>query len=100
MRGSRGGFKVIEGAIIFIIVIWVVVVVTGLSILACGNFFYREASVLGELKADHPGVTKIVKTKRGVFGKSVITVEENGVRKEYRLDSDILFNYEFLEPEK
>ncbi len=62
-----------------------------------GNFWYTETGVLKELQIDHPNITAVLKTTRYVFHKSVITVKEDGKKRNYYLDTSILWNYEFSE---
>ena len=62
-----------------------------------GNQWYSETSVLRKIQINHPKVARIVDTHRNIFRRSVFTVEENGQRKKYYLDSSILLNYEISE---
>jgi len=88
---NRRGFTLIE-LLIFITIIALLVI---FPLVICGNYWYTEAGVLQELQADHPEITKIVKTKRNIVSCSVITVEEAGKRQVYHLDTNIMTNYEF-----
>ncbi len=62
-----------------------------------GNFYFTAETVLRELRADHPQVSKILKTERHVFTDSKIIVLEGEKKKEYCLDTNVFFNYKFRE---
>lgn len=95
------GFTMLElMMVITIIGILAIVVCVGCMEAINGNFWYSRDGVLKELKANHPGVTEILKTKRNVFTKSVITVREDGVNRDYCLSTDIFWDYEFSECQK
>jgi prepilin-type N-terminal cleavage/methylation domain-containing protein len=94
-RSSQKGFTLIEliivGAILFILVGWLLVWRTILA----GNYWFSEGGVLRELRADHPAVTEVIKSQRNIYADSVITVKEGEVRRDYCVDTNMLFNYEF-----
>lgn len=91
-KSDRKGFTVIELLVALAFIVFWVFIVPGIL---CGNFWFTEEKVLRQLKYEHSGVTEIVKTKRGLYDYSVITVRENGAVKTYRLNSNIFFNYTF-----
>lgn len=99
LTSKRSRFTLIEGVIaVFIIVAIVSVGLVGAVI--CGNYWYTQSGVLQVLKADHPNVTEIMKTERHVFGKSIITVKENGETRVYKLNTNILWNYKLTEAQQ
>lgn len=100
MLKRNDGFTLIELLIIIAIIGTLVIGLLGVGVVCRGNFWYSEDEVLRELKADHSGITEVLKTKRNVFAKSVITVKENGVNHDYCLDTNVLWNYEFSECSK
>ena len=100
MLKRNEGFTLIELLIVIVIVGVLVVWMLGAKVICQGNFWYSDDGVLRELKADHPKVTELLKTKRNVFAKSIITVKEGGVNHDYCLDTDVLWNYEFSECSK
>jgi len=102
MLKRNSGFTLTELLIVVAIIGILLVGVYGIGISAIcrGNFWYSDDGVLRELKVDHPKVTEVLKTKRNVFAKSVITVKENGVNHDYCLDTNVLWNYEFSDCSK
>ena len=78
---------------IFILVVAYLVIS---SALVKGNYWYSPEGVLRELKLDHPKVTTLLKTQRNVYSPSKIMVEEDSKRVTYCLDTDILWNYDFV----
>lgn len=99
MLKKNNGFTLLELLIPLLImaIIVVGVYVFLLKTVCQGNFWYAESSVLRELRVDHPNVTEVLKTRRNVFSKSVITVREGDENHDYCLDTSILWNYEFSE---
>lgn len=97
MLGRNNGATLVELSVVMATVGILVVSVLAIS---CGNFWYSDDSVLRELKANHPKVTEVLKAKRNIFAESVITVKEDGVDRDYCLDTNILWNYEFSECQK
>jgi prepilin-type N-terminal cleavage/methylation domain-containing protein len=97
MLKLNNGFTLIELLIVIAIVGILGGYVLVIGIICKGNYWYSEDSALRELKADHPKVTEIIKSKRNVFRKSIITVKEYGVNHDYCLDTNVLWNYEFSE---
>lgn len=95
MLKRNRGFTLIELLLVIVCVLIIGVWILGIKIICQGNFWFSEEGALREFKIDHPAVTEIIKTKRHVFDKSVITVKENGETRDYCLDSDVLWNYEF-----
>jgi prepilin-type N-terminal cleavage/methylation domain-containing protein len=100
MLKQNNGFTLIELLTVVVIIGVLVIGVLGIGVIGRGNFWYSDDGVLREIKADHPGVIEVLKTKRNVFAKSVITVKENGVNHDYCLDTDVFWNYEFSECQK
>lgn len=96
MDGRKCGFALIELMIVVAMLVILAVLILS-STMLCANYWFTENGVLRELRAKHPNVTRILKVERNVFSYSRIVVEENGVRKEYLLDTNVLFNYEFRE---
>lgn len=96
MLKKKNGFTIIELIIIIIIFLVFFGYFILIKTIGMGNFWYTQEGVLKELKIDHPHISKIFKTTRNVFDKSVIVVEENGKKITYLLDSDIFFNYDIL----
>ena len=78
-----------------ILCLYLVFLVFAIVAICCGNFWYAESDAFRELKADHPKVTELLKTKRNIYAKSVFTVMENGTRHDYCLNTNVLHNYEF-----
>lgn len=101
MLKRNDGVTLVELLIVIAIVAILMVCVIEIGvIMGPGNFWYSNDSVLRELRANHPKVTEVLKTKRNVFAKSVITVKEDGIDHDYCLDTNILWNYEFSECQK
>lgn len=69
----------------------------GVPVFLSANVWFSDDQVLNELRLDHPNVTKILKVKRCIFAKSIITVQENDRRHDYCLDTNMLQNYTFSE---
>ncbi|MFA6537714.1 MAG: hypothetical protein WCT18_04950 [Patescibacteria group bacterium] len=61
------------------------------------NFWYTEKGVLRELKFEHPQVSEVLKTNRYLWSYSEIMVLENFQTVTYCLDTNILYNYDFVE---
>jgi prepilin-type N-terminal cleavage/methylation domain-containing protein len=80
-------------AIVIGILFWFVII----GVAVKGNMYFTEEGVLRELKVEHPGIEKVVKTERNIMDFSKLMVLEKGENKTYCLDSDILFNYKFSE---
>jgi hypothetical protein len=97
MRKRDNGYTVIELMILISAIAIAMASICGFAAIFHGNFWYTEENVFKELKSEHPNITEIVKAKRHIFAKSVITVKENGVNHDYCLDSNILGNFEFSE---
>lgn len=100
MKNRNRGFTLIEVFIVFGIIFIIVVVgwVFAIKTVCQGNFWFQTDSALRELQVSHQDVSKVLTTQRNIFDKSVLLVEnKNGSRKEYCLDTSILFNYEFSE---
>jgi len=100
--GNNKGFTLIE---LLIVVAMLCIVIGGIGLgviggIIMGNAWYFEADVLRKIQIDHPQATKIIDTQRNIWKYSVIKVEENGQRREYCLDSNVLFNYTILDCEK
>lgn len=93
--------EVIGVLVVFVFVVGIMaayyLVFLGIPAVLTGNYWYSENQVLRALKAEHPGITEILNTKRKVFALSVIIVKENGKRHDYCLDSNILQDYRFSE---
>ncbi|MFW9880764.1 MAG: type II secretion system protein [Candidatus Thorarchaeota archaeon] len=92
---NKKGYTLVEILIVIACIAIVALVNIGVIALACGNYWYTEEGVERQLKIDHPNITRVLRTQRNVFSFSVITVEEDGRRVEYCLDTGIFFNYEF-----
>ncbi len=100
MKSHNRGFTLIELLTVFVIIFIIVVVgwVFAIKTVCQGNFWFQTDSALRELQVSHSSVSKILTTQRNIFDKSVLQVEnKDGSRKEYCLDTSILFNYEFSE---
>lgn len=93
MLKRNGGFTLIE--LLFVLMLVLAVGVIGIGFLGHGNFWYLESDVLKVLRADHPEVSEVLKTHRNVFAKSIVTVKEGAIIRDYCLDTDIFWNYEF-----
>jgi len=100
MLKRNGGFTLIELLIAVAVIGIVVVGFFGIGVVYHGNYWYSNDSVLQELKVDYPETTEVLKTKRNVFAKSVITVRENGVNRDFCLDTNVLQNYKFSDCSK
>jgi prepilin-type N-terminal cleavage/methylation domain-containing protein len=97
--GNNKGFTLIE-LLIVIAILCIVIGGIGLGVIGgiiMGNEWYSEEGVLRKIQLDHPQVAKIIDSQRNTWGYSIVKVEENGQRKEYCLDSNILFNYKVLD---
>jgi hypothetical protein len=94
--------KVSIGEVLIVVFFFVLIGFCGaIVVTVCtGNMWFFEKGVLKELQVDHPRVTEIITTRREVFKRSVIIVEENEQRRTYYLDTSILFNYEFFTSEE
>jgi prepilin-type N-terminal cleavage/methylation domain-containing protein len=80
--------------IVAILIVWFL----GVIVIGEGNYWFQTESALRELQASHSTVSKVLTTQRNIFDKSVLLIEnKNGSRKEYCLDTSIMFNYEFSE---
>lgn len=95
LRCNRGFFKIVGLVIVAIWLCTIVAVIIGVGTLAKGNFWYTAEGAFNELKIDHPEATELLKDKRNIWGYSVITVMEAGQQKEYYLNTNVLWNYEF-----
>lgn len=101
MKNRDRGYTLIELLIAFaivgilgILIIWFI----GVKVICQGNFWFDKESALQELQVSHPDVSKILMSERNVFDKSVLLVEnKDGSKKEYCLDTSIMFNYDFSE---
>ncbi len=100
MLRKNNGFTLVELLISMVFVGIIVGWFLCYLVLGKGNFWYTEEGVLKELRVTRPNVTEIVKTQRNVFSKSVITVKEDGAIRDFCLDSDIFWNYEFSDCSK
>jgi hypothetical protein len=98
MRHNNRGFTLIELITVFVVIFIIAVVIWGgvITVICKGNFWYSEDSVLKQLKNDHPDITEVLRTERHVVSDSIITVRENGIARNYCLDTDVLWNYEFV----
>lgn len=98
MKKHNRGYTLIELMIVIAIVAILVVWFVGVKVICQGNFWFQTESALRELQASHSTVSKVLTTQRNIFDKSVLLIEnKDGSRKEYCLDTSILFNYEFSE---
>jgi len=102
MKKYHRGFTFIELLIVLAIIFlfvgigWFFVLKT----ICQGNFWFQTGGALRELRVSHPNVEKVLVTQRNVFDQSVFLVEnKDGTRKEYCLDTSILFNYDFSDCE-
>lgn len=98
IRNSKG-FTLIE-LMIVLAIICILVVGFGLGLIggvAMGNGWFFENDVLRKIQLNHPQASKIIDTERNIWRYSVITVEESGQKKQYGLDSNVLFNYKILD---
>ncbi|MDP2655812.1 MAG: type II secretion system protein [bacterium] len=98
MKKNRG-FTLIE-LLIVVATVFMIVVVFGAGIvgtLCMGNQWFTEDGVLRKIQVNHPSASQVVDVSRKVFRHSVITVNEAGQKKQYCLDSDIMFDYEVTE---
>lgn len=95
MKKHNRGVTLIELMIVIAILgVWFLVV----RVIFQGNFWFQTESVLRELQASQSNVAKVLTTHRSIFKKSVLLIEnKDGSRKEYCLDTSVLFNYEFSE---
>jgi hypothetical protein len=60
-----------------------------------GNFYFTDEKALEAISVDHPEYIKVVLVKRNVYALSKVVVEnEQGERKTFFLDTDILQNIE------
>ena len=93
MKKYNRGYTLIELLIVIAVVgIWFF----GVKLVYQGNFWFQTESALRELQATHSSVAKVLTTQRNIFDKSVLLIEnKDGSRKEYCLDTSILFNYDF-----
>jgi len=89
---KQAGFSLIE--LLFTLVALLVAFVF-LGGVCMGNQWYFEDSILRELQYEHPKVLKIIHAERNIFSYSVIVVDEDGQRRTYLLDSNVLFRYRF-----
>ncbi|HBI34436.1 MAG TPA: hypothetical protein DEA43_01185 [Candidatus Moranbacteria bacterium] len=92
---NQNGYTLVE----LLIVLVIVFIVCGYGLIGAGvmgNAWFTEKGVLKKIQANHPKITKLIDTERNMFRYSVITVEENDQRKQYDLDSNVLFNYKIL----
>lgn len=95
LRTPRG-FTLIELLVVVGIVFALVAVVFGGYAICTSNAWFRDESVLRELKVHDPAVREVSLTTRNVLSRSVITATlEDGATKEYYLDTNILGNYTF-----
>ena len=95
MKKHNRGFTLSELMIVIVILgVWFLSV----KVIFQGNFWFQTESALRELQASHSTVSKVLTTQRNIFDKSVLLIEnKDGSRKEYCLDTSIMFNYEFSE---
>jgi prepilin-type N-terminal cleavage/methylation domain-containing protein len=113
---NNKGFTLTEMMVVIIII--AIIFIGGYVVLfksvVTGNAWYSPVGVIHELKMDHPEVKSFVKDQRNFIGLSVITVEvdnstgliknndinitiiDDVIRKDFCLDTDILWNYEFV----
>ncbi len=96
MLQKKDGYTLIELSITIVIIAFVIGLLSIFVIVCKGNFWYTEAGVLKELRIDHPGVIRVLKTKKNIFDESVITVKEGNETKDYCLDTSIMWNYKFV----
>jgi hypothetical protein len=60
-----------------------------------GNQWFTREGIQEELIYKYPNVQKVIHTERNWIYRSIITVTlTNGLRKDFLLDSDILYRYE------
>lgn len=96
MRAKRNaGFSVLTIlAVLFLMILaWAVIWIGVISAAICGNQWFTDDGVLKKIQLNHPKATQVVDTERNVFRESIISIQEEGQRIRYCLDSDILFNY-------
>lgn len=73
---------------------WLLVIFIAVPILAMGNFWYKEDTVLKKIKQSNPHVKRVIDSTRNTFSDSIVVILENdGDRVEYCIDSNILYRY-------
>lgn len=97
MHNKQKGYTLVELIIVVFLLCMVVVVGGGVFGLSRANCWYRESGVLRELRIMHPEAREVLKSERNFVSYSEITVRnEDGTIVVYALDSNIMFNYNFI----
>ena len=96
MRQNVRGFTLIELLTFFLICCVACFGFVGAGFMS--NAWYGENGVAREIVVTRPEVKRVLLTKRSIYAYSRVTVElVDGKQKTYCLDTNILWNYTFLE---
>jgi competence protein ComGC len=91
---NNKGFTIAE---VIVVITFIFCIIFVIGFISKGNYWFSEDGVLKKIKLNHPKATKVIDTEREAWNYSIITVIEDGVRKKYYLDTDILWNYKIYE---
>ena len=96
MNTRANGFTLIEMMIVVVIIAILASMIWVFSLVSA-NFWCTDSGVERQLMGEHPQVTKMIKVERNIFTYSRVTAIENGQEKMFCLNSNLLFNYEFVD---